>query len=435
MKNNYSSTTKKNQKARRRRMSKVADFIQSIAKVVLVILAIILVIWLFSKLVDGLNPKNKTGDVNQPTQSTTAPTDNYVAPPLDAPSETSQPTTESTTPTTEPTEVTQPTTQSPTETTEPDVVIPRYLTKDLNYIYTELSEEPANYPVAWVMPKMTRFIRDDLEEARRADADLAYSFKANLLFVNYNETTGAYSATFQFDGKVDTGEELMNCSIYKTADGKVVVYGYTNGGKQFEKVVLDGANSTREVLIYDVNFPFFMKTESEKAIRIPGGYSLCVMANEFFAIYKDGQEVTIVRFEGGATIKEYDLAHGYFITKTGQVYSINLTKSLTGEPMVDIYCAGGIKENGKFSYYLVEITENSKKIELPVFVNEAGKELVLAPYSWEEFYQQAPGYATEIVSAFSNAKSHLIDLSQAQTVEHGNGPEVYSFYDRLFTRK
>ena len=61
--------------------------------------------------------------------------------------------------------------------------------------------------------------------------------------LTYDEKTESYSATFQFNGKEDAGEELKNVSIYQDENANLVVYGYTNDGKAFEKVTLDGAVS------------------------------------------------------------------------------------------------------------------------------------------------------------------------------------------------
>jgi hypothetical protein len=253
------------------------------------------------------------------------------------------------------------------------------------------------------------------------------------MYVRYHEDSKSYSATFDFyDGKEDKGEELMNCSIFKTSDGNVVVYGYTHDGEWFEKVTLDGENSKREVLTYDVNLPLFMLAESENTVRIPGDYSLFVLSDNMLAIYKDGQEVSIEIFKEGK-IKEANLDLAYFITTKGQVYTIAVTKALTGDPIVSYEFAGFIKESGAYEDYVEEVTDGDKKIILPIFRDGDGKRQVLVPYSWDLYKAQAPGYLEEVANQEKIYTAHLIDLSMAQyePIENNIGG-YYTFYDKVF---
>lgn len=410
------------EKARRRKLIELADKAEPILKVVGVIALVLLIIWFLSTLIGGIGSDagSNPGETQNPTtvtQPTTGETESTTAP-TDAPNEE-----------TKPDETTKPSEEDNTED------VPRFITLDLNSTVKKLDAAPANYPQAWEMDKMNSIIVDGMKEAKAAKCNLAFCFKANTMFVNYDEETDSYSATFEFDGKVDEGEELKNCSIYKDENENVVVYGYTHDGLWFEKVTLNGKESTREVLTYDTNLPFFMKVESEKAVRIAEDYTLCVLANEFFAIYKDGQEVTIEKYTDESPIKEYDLSHGYFITKKGQIYTLSLSKAITtGEPLISYQFAGYIKENGRFDRFLVEVTEDGDPIVLPVFIDSDGKHQVLVPYKWEGFKEQSPVYADVIPDKAVAAKCHLIDLSMAQKVTEGYAEDdvIYSFYYKHF---
>lgn len=410
-------TTKKNsptraEQAARKRRSELIKKIENVVKAFFVVLLIALILFGISRLTD--NKKTEAGNTTEPTTSETTGV-------------TSEPTEEPSTSTTTPTE-------QPEETTKPEEDnVPRFITKDLNSKVNDLDLEKDNRPTAFTTPKMNRVITDAMKEAKDAGAELAFSFEGNLMYVRYHEDSKSYSATFDFyDGKEDKGEELMNCSIFKTSDGNVVVYGYTHDGEWFEKVTLDGENSKREVLSYDVNLPLFMLAESENTVRIPGDYSLFVLSDNMLAIYKDGQEVSIEIFKEGK-IKEANLDLAYFITTKGQVYTIAVTKALTGDPIVSYEFAGFIKESGVYEDYVEEVTDGDKKIILPIFRDGDGKSQVLVPYSWDLYKAQAPGYLEEVVDQEKIYTAHLIDLSMAQyePIENNIGG-YYTFYDKVF---
>ena len=406
-----SSPTRAEQAARKRR-SELIKKIENVVKAFFVVLLIALILFGISRLTD--NKKTEAGNTTEPTTSETTGV-------------TSEPTEEPSTSTTTPTE-------QPEETTKPEEDnVPRFITKDLNSKVNDLDLEKDNRPTAFTTPKMNRVITDAMKEAKDAGAELAFSFEGNLMYVRYHEDSKSYSATFDFyDGKEDKGEELMNCSIFKTSGGNVVVYGYTHDGEWFEKVTLDGENSKREVLSYDVNLPLFMLTESENTVRIPGDYSLFVLSDNMLAIYKDGQEVSIEIFKEGK-IKEANLNLAYFITTKGQVYTIAVTKALTGDPIVSYEFAGFIKESGVYEDYVEEVTDGDKKIILPIFRDGDGKSQVLVPYSWDLYKAQAPGYLEEVVDQEKIYTAHLIDLSMAQyePIENNIGG-YYTFYDKVF---
>lgn len=413
-------TTKKNsptraEQAARKRRSELIKKIENVVKAFFVVLLIALILFGISRLTD--NKKTEAGNTTEPTTSETT---GVTTEPTTSPSESTAP---ETTPTTQPEETTKP---------EEDNV-PRFITKDLNSKVNDLDLVKENRPTAFTTPKMNRVITDAMKEAKDAGAELAFSFEGNLMYVRYHEDSKSYSATFDFyDGKEDKGEELMNCSIFKTSDGNVVVYGYTHDGEWFEKVTLDGENSKREVLTYDVNLPLFMLTESENTVRIPGDYSLFVLSDNMLAIYKDGQEVSIEIFKEGK-IKEANLDLAYFITTKGQVYTIAVTKALTGDPIVSYEFAGFIKESGVQEDYVEEVTDGDKKIILPIFRDGDGKRQVLVPYSWDLYKAQAPGYMEEVVDQDKIYTAHLIDLSMAQyePIENNIGG-YYTFYDKVF---
>lgn len=410
-------TTKKNsptraEQAARKRRSELIKKIENVVKAFFVVLLIALILFGISRLTD--NKKTEAGNTTEPTTSETT---GVISEPTEEPSYST------TTPTKQPEETTKP---------EEDNV-PRFITKDLNSKVNDLDLVKENRPTAFTTPKMNRVITDAMKEAKDAGAELAFSFEGNLMYVRYHEDSKSYSATFDFyDGKEDKGEELMNCSIFKTSDGNVVVYGYTHDGEWFEKVTLDGENSKREVLTYDVNLPLFMLTESENTVRIPGDYSLFVLSDNMLAIYKDGQEVSIEIFKEGK-IKEANLNLAYFITTKGQVYTIAVTKALTGDPIVSYEFAGFIKESGVYEDYVKEVTDGDKKIILPIFRDGDGKRQVLVPYSWDLYKAQAPGYMEEVVDQGKIYTAHLIDLSMAQyeAIENNIGG-YYTFYDKVF---
>lgn len=410
-------TTKKNsptraEQAARKRRSELIKKIENVVKAFFVVLLIALILFGISRLTD--NKKTEAGNTTEPTTSETTGV-------------TSEPTEEPSYSTTTPTE-------QPEETTKPEEDnVPRFITKDLNSKVNDLDLVKENRPTAFTTPKMNRVITDAMKEAKDAGADLAFSFEGNLMYVRYHEDSKSYSATFDFyDGKEDKGEELMNCSIFKTSDGNVVVYGYTHDGEWFEKVTLDGENSKREVLTYDVNLPLFMLAESENTVRIPGDYSLFVLSDNMLAIYKDGQEVSIEIFKEGK-IKEANLDFAYFITTKGQVYTIAVTKALTGDPIVSYEFAGFIKESGVYEDYMEEVIDGDKKIILPIFRDGDGKRQVLVPYSWDLYKAQAPGYMEEVANQEKIYTAHLIDLSMAQyePIENNIGG-YYTFYDKVF---
>ena len=402
------------EKAARKRRSQMITKIENAAKVIFVLLLIVLLIYGISRLVDKASQDQNPTGTTQPTISETT----------NGTESTTTPSVETTVPTTEPEDTTSPEEEN----------VPRFITKDLNSDVDKLDAEKENRPKAFTTPKMNRVITTAMKEAKDANCDLAFSFEGNIMYVNYHEDSESYSATFDFyDGKEDKGEELMDCSIFKSADGNVVVYGFTHDGKWFEKVTLDGENSKREVLSYDVNLPLFMLNESKTSIRIPGDYSLFLLGDNMLAIYKDGQEVTIEVFEEASKIKEINLEYAYFITEKGQVYTIAITKALTGEPIVSYEFAGFIKESGVFEDYMEEVTDDEKKILLPIFRDGDGKRQVLVPYNWDLYKAQASGYLEEVVSLDKIYKSHLIDLSMAQNepVEVTFGCN-YTFYDKVF---
>ena len=80
-----------------------------------------------------------------------------------------------------------------------------------------------------------------------------------------------------------------------------------------------------------------------------------------------------------------------------------------------------------------EVTDDEKKILLPIFRDGDGKRQVLVPYNWDLYKAQASGYLEEVVYLDKIYKSHLIDLSMAQNepVEGTFGCN-YTFYDKVF---
>lgn len=421
---------------RRKKTCKFIDEIQPMFKWVGIIAAIFIFIWLLSLLVNNLNPANPgtgestSGSNTTITESTQDPNGSLTTEP------TTDPTDETTNPsdeTTNPSDKTEDG-QNNNKPEEEENDVPRYITIDLNTQVKDFGKAPVNYPTAWTEKKINRVVGNGVKDAEKVDALAAFNFEANLMFVTYDEKTESYSATFQFNGSEDKGEELKNISVYQDENGNLVVYGYTNDGIQFERVTLDSTNSKREVLTHDVNLPLFAKKESETSIRIADEYTLCVLANEFFAIYKDGQELSIVEYKETSSIKEYDLKNGYFVTKDGQIYTLSVSMSITGEPMVDYKFAGSIKKDGKFSYMLTEVTDSGDPIQIPVFVTKNGTEMVLIPYGWEGFKVQSPAYTDEVRVDAKPITWRLIELSLAERVNSDSGNPIYSFYSKLFAK-
>jgi hypothetical protein len=385
MKNNE-TTVSRAQQAKKAKRAKTIRTVENFFKIAVALIIVVLILMGIDRLTTP--GKTNAAESNAATQ-TTGTTDSSTTPEV----ETTVPSTKS--------EVTNPEEEE----------LARYITLDLNSKVNKLDLEITDRPQAFGTEMMNRVITNGIKEAKKADCDLAFCFEGNLMFVDYDEASNIYSASFQFyDGTV-LEEKLMDCSIFRSQENNVVVYGYTNDGEWFEKVTLDGENSKREILSYDANLPFYMIEESKISVRLPDGESLFLLDDNMLAIYKDGQEVTIETYKDEGNISFADMEMGFFITDKGQVYTISVSRAITGEPLASYEFAGFIQKDGKFIDTIVDESDN---IVLPIFLDGKGNTRVLVPHSWEDYLKQAPSHMDEVMVVSKVSKCTLVDISELE---------------------
>ncbi len=317
-----------------------------------------------------------------------------------------------------------------------DVVV-----RDLEKLLDVMDLEPTGRKTAWDS-ELPDFVQEDLDYAQARGYDVEYEFKGNIIHMTYRE--GEWELALRT--RMDTGstwDSLMNFSMYRTEDNKIILYGHTFMGEWFQKITLKKNESRIDTLTYDVNLPLdeYSEGKSIGAIRI-GDYSMIETSGDFF-FYKDGKCICYQSFPHG-DIKEEDLYRGLILTTDNKLYSIYVSEIEKKPTITFVYVDTADKiiqpiryrDNLRIVDGDLEVALVWKDGEIYIAVPEdwdSFDKFALANFNRELFQPKAPfNYAMQLVNLQQSLKEIYFKATTSQwyanIIFELNGREFYKNY-------
>lgn len=157
------------------------------------------------------------------------------------------------------------------------------LYRNLDYKFSELTEEPVGRTTAWDN-ELKGFVEDDMAKAKKKRVNLTYEYGSQ-------EILFEYEAGDFWLRDIGTAGSITNCSIYKNSSGEILVYG-TNLDGEFVRV---GFSKLQGGYNFLGNYNVPLNIETTAVAEMIEGYYLCIDENKVF-ICKDKTVVTTANY-------------------------------------------------------------------------------------------------------------------------------------------
>lgn len=157
------------------------------------------------------------------------------------------------------------------------------LYRNLDYKFSELTEEPVGRTTAWDN-ELKGFVEDDMAKAKKKRVNLTYEYGSQ-------EILFEYEAGDFWLRDIGAAGSITNCSIYKNDSNEIIIYG-TNLDGEFVRVgflKLQGGYN----FLGNYNVP--LNIETTAVAEMIDGYYLCIDENKVF-ICKDKTVVTTANY-------------------------------------------------------------------------------------------------------------------------------------------
>lgn len=201
------------------------------------------------------------------------------------------------------------------------------LYRNLDYKFSELTEEPTNRTAAWDN-ELKGFVENDMAKAKKKKVSLIYEYGSQKLFFEYDDDK-MWLYNMGYVGPI------TNCSIYKNSSNEIIVYG-TNSDREFIRAGFSKLQGGYNIL---GNYNVPLNTETTEVAELIDGYYLCVNENKVF-MCKDKQIVTT----------EYDIK-----SKVSKIIIADL--------------------NGLYSSYYPLVYTEDKSLYIPIVVEDDNKDV------------------------------------------------------------